>query len=743
MARLTNETRYVSVLVDVSARRTDREFHYRVPDRLLGRVEPGHRVRVPFGPRLLPGLVLSGLDQPEVADVKDIIDILDEHPVVSPDLISLAAWVADRYLCPRARAMRPCFPAGLRRGAPAPSGPEVLSVSAQKDLESQLEALSGRAPAQYRALTHLRDAPRPLTRAQLSRQADVSQGPIRALIDGGFIHCQRREPDLEEPKDPPRVTPPPLTPEQAQIVPVLEKALESPQPGGWLLHGVTGSGKTEVYLRLIATALQRGRGAIVLVPEIGLTPQTVGWFRGRLGSGVAVLHSGLRDRERFREWERVRSGQAAVVVGARSAVFAPVSRLGVLVLDEEHDRSYKQDETPHYHAREVARERARREGAVLVLGSATPSVETYHRAMIGDLGYLRMADRVGGRALPAPELVDMRAELAGGNRSMFSRALEDALVGVASRGEQAVLFLNRRGYSSFVLCRSCGHVIKCPHCAVSMTLHMTSPGLVCHYCQHRVKVPQKCPSCGGPHIRGFGTGTEKVAAAVESLLPGVRVLRMDTDTTSRPGSHQEIYTAFRRGEADILVGTQMVAKGWDVPGVTVVGVISADISLNLPDFRTGERSYHVLTQVSGRAGRGDLDARVIIQTYNPDHPAVRAVIVGDEEKFYQMEMDTRRQLDLPPFASLARILIRGADRDQVGRVAGEIAQEVRSAGPDITLMGPGPAPFERLRGKYRWHLGLKSATRTALMACLTALPLDRLGDRQVAVSVDVDPESML
>ncbi len=732
---------YASVLVDVGARRIDHEFHYRVPPHLRGLALPGYRVRVPFGPRMRTGLILSLVTETEVGDLKDIAAVLDEDPVIDPASISLADWVADRYLAPRALALRLVMPAGLRRDAARPQLRRTLAVA--PGIGDPRERVAPRAKAQQRALTYLLGHGGELTRAQLAREAGVSPGVVGALLQAGVLVLRRSAgagaaglPAREQPAPTP-------TPAQAAVLPLLERDLESDSPGGWLLHGVTGSGKTEVYLRVVERALAAGRGAIVLVPEIGLTPQTVRWFRQRLGPVVAVLHSGLAAGQRYGEWERARRGDARVVVGARSAIFAPVRNLGVVVVDEEQDRSYKQDEAPHYHAREVAAERARRAGALLLLGSATPAVETYHRARSGQLGYLRLADRVGGRPLPRLELVDMRSELAAGNRSMFSRALSDALLAAVTAGHQAVLFINRRGYASFLLCRSCGHVIKCPHCAVSLTLHLTGRRLLCHYCDHRSPAPDVCPACESPHIRPMGAGTERVAAAVGQLVPGLRVVRMDTDTTRRRGAHERIYDTFRRGEADVLVGTQMVAKGWDIPNVTLVGVMAADIGLHMPDFRTGERTFQLLTQVAGRAGRGRQQATVIVQTYNPDNPAIAAAARGDQEQFFCSELESRRQLRLPPFASLTRLLVRGPDGDRVAEVAQALAVAARTAAAEVTLLGPAPAPFARLRGQYRWHLAIRGESSEQVRACLAAMPLAEAASGSVRLVVDVDPETML
>ena len=735
---------YASVLVDVGARRTDREYHYRIPDSLRGRIQPGHRVSVPFGPRTLSGVVVSLLHRPEVEEVRDLKALLEDEPLLSPDLVELAEWISCRYLAVRIHCLKLLFPAGIKRDARLPRGRRtvVLDLPSRRIQEIKQD-LARRAPAQLRVLEYLEGGRESLTQAQLAREAGVSPGAVRALLDRGVLETRRRLVSPGFSATQPDGSRPTLTDEQREATDRLIEAMDSPEPGQWLLHGVTGSGKTEVYLRLVEECLRRGRASVVLVPEISLTPQMVRWFTERLGPRVAVLHSGLKNSQRYAEWQRLRMGEASVAVGARSAVFAPLQDLGLIVVDEEHEKTYKQEESPRYHAREVARERALRSGALLVLGSATPSVETYHRAKTGGAGYLRLGSRISGQPVPRINLVDMRAELKAGNRSIFSRALRRSLVDTVSRGEQAVLLLNRRGYASFLLCRTCGLVMKCPHCAVSLTVHHTSRRLVCHYCHHSRPAPSECPKCRDTRIRPMGTGTEKVEQAIRSTIAGARVLRMDADTTSRPGSHASMYEQFRRGGADILVGTQMVAKGWDVPSVTLVGVINADVALNLPDFRSGERTYQLLTQVAGRAGRGLRPATVLVQTYNPEHPSIVAAADGDEERFYKEELQLREGLALPPYSCLARILVRGPSPETVSRTAGRVAEAARAQGTGITVLGPGPAPFERLRGQYRWHVAVKAPGREELLEALRALPLAEEERGNVRLIVDVDPESML
>ncbi len=572
--------------------------------------------------------------------------------------------------------------------------------------------------------------------------------------------------------------PPPLTPDQQAVWNTVQSAirnLQSPisnfQPPIFLLHGVTGSGKTEIYLRAVAEVLARGCRAVILVPEISLTPQTVARFAARFPGHVAVLHSALTQGERYDTWRRARAGLVDVVIGPRSALFSPLAPLGLIVLDEEHDDSYKQDApSPRYHARDVALELARLTGATVILGSATPSLESYHRAQRGDFTLLEMPHRImghtrrlhdlqaryrvpriryhalhGGPAearyieLPPVQIVDLRAELRAGNRSIFSRALQRAMDEALGRGEQVILFLNRRGTATFVLCRDCGHVLRCPRCDIPLTYHGPRAHLVCHRCNHREPQPDHCSRCGGKRIRYFGLGTERVEAVVRERWPGARLMRWDRDTARTHAAHANILQRFVDGTADVLVGTQMIAKGLDLPLVTVVGVISADTALNLPDFRSGERTFQLLTQVAGRAGRGLLGGRVILQTYNPDHYAVVAAAAHDYAGFAVRELAFRREQGYPPYRRLAKLLYEDASPSRAQAEAEALAELLRDALtrrgiPATDLIGPAPPFFARLRGRYRWQVLLRHSDPAEFLRSLQIPPGWR---------VDVDPVSVL
>ena len=743
------------VVVDIAASDVDRVFHYQIPPPLAGRLEVGHRVLVPFGARRVDATLVgftSTTDLPPER-LRPILALRDPVPVLTPALIELARWMERRYLCLFVQALRAMLPPGARgdgvRLAPRRWARLVLPP---EEARRQQAALARRAPRQAALLQQLLDRGE-MPQAELLRRAGASHAALQALVQRGWVEVREREPLEEEPPPPPPEAPPPLTPEQAAVWEPLQAGLAGRGPRVTLLHGVTGSGKTEIYLRAIAAVLARGQGAICLVPEISLTPQTVARFRARFGNRVAVLHSAMTPTERLAAWRRIRAGRQPVVVGARSAVFAPVPRLGLIIVDEEHENSYKQEETPRYHAREVALARARLEGAAVVLGSATPAVETYFRACQGEMGLLRLPRRVAGRPLPDVELVDMRAEFEAGHRSIFSRRLLELIHQRLAARQQVMLFLNRRGYHTVLLCRECGFVLRCPHCDVSLTFHQLASGRMqcrCHYCDHRQVPPATCPACGGVALRPFGLGTQRVEEVARRLFPRARIQRMDADVTARRGAHEAIYRRFAAGQIDILIGTQMIAKGWDVPGVTLVGVVSADTALHMPDFRRHERTFALLEQVAGRAGRGDDPGTVVIQTYTPEHPCLQAVRRHDYEAFFRREIEERRELGFPPFSHLVRAVVAGGERPAVERAAvllaaawqAEVAGR-RVAGGAVTPAAP--APIERLRGRWRWHVLARATDLDALLEATRAAAagVRERWPRDVQLQLDADPYNML
>ncbi|MDF9842904.1 MULTISPECIES: primosomal protein N' [unclassified Paenibacillus] len=607
----------------------------------------------------------------------------------------------------------------------------------------------------------------PMPMKDLLAVLQVTAGTVKALEEKGYIEIS----EIEVYRDPYRgrdfksSSPLPLTPEQQKVFTRIARTVDEQQHEVFLLHGVTGSGKTEIYLQCIQRAMDQGRQAVVLVPEIALTPQMVERFKGRFGSGVAVMHSRLSVGERYDEWRKIREGKAMVAVGARSAVFAPFANLGLIIMDEEHESSYKQEENPKYHARDVAVRRAEQGGAAVILGSATPSLESYHAARAqSDIHFspvlLEMPTRALGNELPKVHVVDMRDELKEGNRSMFSRRLHAALESRLEKGEQTVLLLNRRGFSTFVMCRSCGYVATCPECDISLTYHSRSDNLRCHYCGHAEPSPKVCPECGSEHIRFFGTGTQRVEEELGKLFPGIRVIRMDVDTTTEKGSHEKLLNQFRDKKADVLLGTQMVAKGLDFPDVTLVGVITADSALNLPDFRAGEKTFQLLTQVAGRAGRHQLPGEVVVQSYTPEHYSIVHASGHDYYSFVREELKHRRALHYPPYCRLILVTLSHEQLPLLLKMAENYALNLQGrarqlrwfasldklSADALDLLGPVASPLPKLKGRYRFQCIIK--WRGAIDAIGLARQIaeeleDSVRDNNLQISIDVDPQMLM
>ncbi|MDR3051902.1 MAG: primosomal protein N' [Oscillospiraceae bacterium] len=722
---------YCQVIVDIAHERVDRVFTYRVPQSMA--LLPGMRVLVPFGPRKIEGYVVclaEAAEYPE-ARIKDVLRPLEDYPALLPPLMALAQYIRDQAHCPLVEALRLLIPAQMR-GERVREKTEIHYVLAfaPAALDEKL-ASNSRAPKRQRVLRAL--AQGPMTQAELAAQVPGPVDALRALVDAGLVDRQAHE-VLRKPYDhaQTRTAPDPhLTPEQRgalqEVLPALAQGT-----GRFLLHGVTGSGKTEVYIRAVRQCLAMGKTAIVLVPEIALTPQMVDWFRGRFGQVAAVLHSRLTPGQRFDEWRRLRRGEARVVIGARSAVFAPVSDLGLVIVDEEHEPSYLSDRMPRYDARDVAEARGRVEGATVILASATPAMDTFDRAMRGELTLLEMPHRVLGRPMPAVHLVDMREELRQGNKSVFSGLLMEELTLCTRQGQQAMLFINRRGYNTFVKCRACGYVVRCAQCDISMTYHQDGHVMRCHYCGAHRDPPEICPACGSLHIRYFGAGTQMVEEAMRRFLPQVPVLRMDNDTTRTRDAHWDILQRFRQGDAQVLIGTQMIAKGLDFPNVTLVGVVAADATLNLPDYRAAERTFQLVTQVAGRAGRAEKPGTVVVQTYAPDHYCIQAAARQDYRAFFEEEMGFRRRQAYPPYAMLCRLLVEGEDGQRVAHIAQKLDacldaffQKRPALLRQVLLRQVEEAPVKVLRGKARHQVFLKLSrdADTALLDELCALAL--------------------
>ncbi|NLA27217.1 MAG: primosomal protein N' [Firmicutes bacterium] len=702
---------YAEILIELISDAVDRPFDYRIPKHLLGKAVPGSAVRVPFGRRQYRGYLLRLREQPAVdpGEVREIISLEGSEPLLQKEQLALIHWMSHRFYCRKIEAVHAMLPALFREGRQLT--PRVLTLTGAAE-----EASLSRAPQQRNAVELLRKHG-PLMRRDLLRLG-VRSDTVRVLLKKGLLQeiaatatsikvetlfpsaesraATRNLDDLHDLKE-----------EQQRVFEAVSAALDGRRAEKMLLHGVTASGKTEIYLQGIARCLEQQRGALVLLPEISLTPQMIELFAGRFPGKVAMLHSRLTPAERAEQWQRIRLGAAPVVLGARSAVFAPLKKIGFIVIDEEHENSYKQEEAPRYHAREVAWWRARYHGAPLLLGSATPSLESYFEAAQGRSRLLQMRMRVTPMELPPVTVVDMREELRRGNRQIFSRLLLDELEGILQRGEQALLFLNRRGFAGFVLCRECGFVLRCPHCAVSLTLHLDRAQMVCHYCSHEEPIPQTCPECKGARIRHFSAGTQRVEKEIKKLYPQASLVRMDSDTTAQRGAHGRLYRHFREGKAHIMIGTQMIAKGFDFPRVTLVGVVAADTILNLPDFRAAERTFQLLTQVSGRAGRGSGEGKVIIQTYHPGHYSIEAAARHDYHAFYSTEIELRKALLYPPFTDLVRFLLSGSDESALWEAAGYLRTLLENWQGKAELLGPARAPLYRLKKVYRVHIMVK------------------------------------
>jgi len=695
-----------SVIVNIASSEVDRCFDYIVPPKLGPKARVGSRVRVPFGRRTVEGYIIAlGTESSIPAErLRAISDVPDAVPPLTPEMIKTAKWMCRQYYCTLADALKSMLPPQLRGDA---TGSKLVRWAVLKctaeEAQQAAEQLKKRAPRQAEALLALVEAGGSLQSSLLEAQSGV----LKSLEEKGLVELAQRQvyrrPQVETGEGAPEHM---LTPDQQRARDAILKAVG--KGGSFLLHGVTGSGKTEVYMQCAGEALKRGLGAIILVPEIALTPQMTARFCGRFGDRAAVLHSRLSDGERYDEWQRIRSGQAQIVIGARSAIFAPISNIGLIVVDEEHETSYISEHSPRYDAVETARFIAGENRAALVVGSATPSVVRYYAAEQGEWTLINMPSRISGHGMPPAYIVDMREELAKGNRSVFSRRLLWELKDCLSRGEQAILLMNRRGYSTFVSCRSCGHVMKCPACDVSMTYHRTNNMLMCHYCGHQEHGPSVCPACGSRYIKYFGGGTQKVEEELNEKIPGIRVLRMDADTTRTRNAHQQILSAFGRGEADVLLGTQMIAKGLDFANVTLVGVVAADQLLHMADFRSSERGFQLIAQVAGRAGRDEKAGRVVVQTYDPEHFSIQAAAQHDYQGFYGQEIETRRLGMYPPFADVLRAMVVNGDavgcRSDAMKILKAVQSEINRQDDlkeAVLMLQMTAAPIERINEKYR------------------------------------------
>ena len=795
-----------SVVVDVPAKQTDRTFDYLIPEQWTETIQPGMRVVVPFGPRNIQGFVTGIKTHSEFEKLREIIEPMDLEPALNQELLELGIWLTENTLCFKINAFQAMLPPALKakyekkvRLSPnvtvnnlplelqeifknnatidwdaalkdrivpvlqkeASKGHlEVLYVVKEKlkkkqlkfirsllspsELEIEISKFSGRAEKQKEVLTFFLHQPGPIEQRQLLADLNISAATVKALVQKNYL----TEEDMEVYRNPyenrtfERTNPLLLTADQQTVIEPILDTIENHQHEVFLLYGVTGSGKTEIYLQSIQDVIEKGREAIVLVPEIALTPQMVNRFKGRFGDLVAVLHSGLSNGEKYDEWRKIHRKEVKVVVGARSAIFAPFENLGIIIIDEEHETSYKQEEMPRYHARDVAIERAKHYNCPVVLGSATPSLESFARAQKKVYHLLSLPSRMNNQAMPPVEIIDMREELRNGNRSMFSRKLFEKLKERIERKEQTVLFLNKRGHSSFVMCRDCGYVMNCPNCDISLTYHRAKEQMKCHYCGYESYVPKNCPECSSEYIRYFGTGTQKVEEELGKIIPEARVIRMDVDTTGKKGSHERLLKDFQDGKADILLGTQMIAKGLDFPNITLVGVLSADTMLHLPDFRSSEKTFQLLTQVSGRAGRHELPGEVIIQTYTPEHYSIELAGTQNFDLFYQHEMIVRKTRHYPPFYFLSLITVSHAELIPVIKETERIASYIRSqVSSGTVVLGPSASSIPRINNRYRYQCLIKYKREPDLTRILKKILDQYQKDTKsgLQVSIDLNP----
>ncbi|MDU2122332.1 MAG: primosomal protein N' [Clostridium celatum] len=731
---------YAEIILNSEALEIDRPFTYKIPVELEEKVQVGQIVKVPFGMgnKTSEGFVLSIKEENEVNisfRVKKISSIITNEPIINEDDINLINFLRKKYLCKYIDAFRLLIPVGIMKGAKSKRKKVIVFKSGDLSCIQKSEGYVD-------IINFLRENSGKYTKSELINVNSISQYKLNKLIEKGLLVVEEetvfrynnRTYNIDSEKE--------LTFEQKHVLDEYNNSGNNL----FLLKGVTGSGKTEVYMRMVEEVLEKNQSAIVLVPEISLTPQMIERFKGRFGRDVALFHSKLSDGERFDEWFRVKEGKAKLVVGARSAIFLPVKNLGLIIIDEEHENTYKSDQNPKYQTKEVAEFLSEQKGCRVVLGSATPTIETYYRALTGDLKLLELNSRVDGKAMPPMKIVDMRNELRSGNISLFSRELFRDMQEKISKGEQVILFLNRRGFSTFVSCRSCGYVFKCEECDISMTYHRSGL-LVCHYCGKTKRAPQKCPKCDSKYVKFFGAGTQRVEEEVKKYFKDARVLRMDVDTTRGKDSYENIYNSFKEGKADILIGTQMISKGLDFKNVTLVGVLAADMSINIPDYRAAERTFQIITQVAGRAGRGEKQGKVVIQTYTPEHYSLEYAVNYDYEGFYDKEFTVRALMKYPPFGKI--LLINGISKKEellknfmhkIFNVIKPLAEKEL----EVHVLGPIPCLVSKVKENYRWQIVIKGEFESEFAKKIKELLYDENKNvyNDIRISMDINPNNL-
>lgn len=729
---------YAEVIINSEALEIDRPFTYKVPEEFNNEIKIGQIVKVPFGKgnKTSEGFILNLKNDDNIKfKTKNIAAILVKDPVIDEDDINLIEFLREKTLCKYIDAFRLLIPVGIMKGAKAKK--KKVIVLKNEDLSNI------KNPDGYKKIVEFfKTNSGKYTKSELINDHSISKYKLNKLIENEVLSIEEenvfRYNDRVYNKDSAKT----LTIEQENII----REYINSDDTMFLLKGVTGSGKTEVYMKLVERVLLEGKSAIILVPEIALTPQMIERFKGRFGVNVALFHSKLSDGERFDEWFRVKEGKAKVIVGARSAIFLPAKNLGLIIIDEEHENTYKSEQNPKYQTKEVAEYLSELKGCKVILGSATPSIETYYRALTGEMKLLELNSRVDNKPMPPMKVIDMRNELKGGNKSLFSRELFIAIQERLKRKEQIILFLNRRGFSTFVSCRSCGYVFKCDECDISMTYHKNGL-LICHYCGKTKREPRECPKCHSKYVKFFGAGTQRVEEEVKKYFNNVRILRMDVDTTRDKHSYERIYNTFKNGEADILIGTQMVSKGLDFKNVTLVGILAADMSINIPDYRAAERTFQIITQVAGRAGRGDKQGEVLIQTYTPQHYSLQYAVNYDYEGFYEKEFTVRAMMKYPPFGKL--LLINGTSKKEellknfMHKITMMIKPLVESC-LDIEILGPIPCMISKVKENYRWQIVIKGEFDSYFSKNIKEILYDENKNvyNDIRISMDINPNNL-
>ncbi|MBU3160538.1 primosomal protein N' [Clostridium frigoris] len=730
---------YAGVVVNNDSVQVDKIFTYKIPTNLLGGLQLGFRVKVPFGRgnRTLDAFVLELYLQCDSAiNIKEITSICDEMPLLKITDIELVKNMKKKYLCTYLECIKVIIPRGITKGI-------KKKTSLLLTIGKQIEGKFLNEP--YKNIYDLIELNKmKYNKNEFSKNFKLSLSSINTMIKHGFLIQQEVTINRYNQKHYAKYEEKILNERQRQSVDFIMNSKKNK----FLIHGVTGSGKTEIYMKLVSYMLKENKQSIILIPEISLTPQMVERFKGRFGPEIAVFHSRLSDGERFDEWMRVKLGKAQIAIGARSAIFLPFENLGLIVIDEEHEASYKSDSDPKFDAREIAYMKCELEDCKLILGSATPSVESYYKATINELSLITINERADGAAMPKVEIVDMREELMNNNRSIFSRLLYEGITQCLSKNEQVILFLNRRGFSTFVSCRKCGYVFKCKKCDISLTYHSAGEYLTCHYCGEKEKISKVCPSCGSSYVKYFGVGTEKIEQEINRIFPSAKTLRMDFDTTRKKNSYEYIYNTFKNKGADILIGTQMVAKGLDFKDVTLVGVIAADLSLNLPDYRAFERTFQLLTQVSGRAGRGSKEGKVVIQTYSADDLTIQYAANNDYDSFYKNEIMMREVMNYPPFSSILVITMSSENENMLIKNIQNVGVNLKYKIKDnnkITLLGPCTCGVSKIKNFYRWQIIIKGDIKEtiALEIKNSVYELVKNVYSSIRVSIDINPSNMI